>query len=164
MSKSLSTSDLYDEHGEALESCDLPLVNYGRVCEFSGEIVTFRSREDNLILKDIIAESGNGRVIVVDTEGVTRCAMLGDSMALTAQRNGWAGVVINGGIRDVEALATIPIGIKALGSNPRRSYKAGAGERNVPVTFGGALFTPGAILVSDSDGIVIGSAGILDCE
>jgi len=163
MSKS-STSDLYDEHGEALESCDLPLVNYGGVREFAGEIVTFRSREDNLILKDIVAEPGNGRVIVVDTEGVTRCAMLGDSMALTAQRNGWAGVVINGGIRDVEALATIPIGIKALGSNPRRSYKAGAGERNIPVTFGGALFTPGAILVSDSDGIVIGSARILGCH
>ncbi|BBX34804.1 ribonuclease activity A regulator [Mycolicibacterium mageritense DSM 44476 = CIP 104973] len=157
----MSTSDLYDEHGEALESCDLPLLNYGGVREFSGEIVTFRSREDNLILKDLIAEPGEGRVIVVDTEGVTRCAMLGDNMALTAHRNGWAGLVVNGAVRDVEALAAIPIGIKALGSNPRRSYKAGAGERNVPVTFGGALFTPGEILVSDADGIVVGSAALL---
>ena len=161
MSKSLSTSDLYDEHGEALESCDLPLVNYGGRREFSGEIVTFRSREDNLILKDMIAEPGEGRVIVVDTEGVTRCAMFGDNMALTAQRNGWAGIVINGAIRDVQALSAIPIGVKALGSNPRRSYKIGTGERNVPVNFGGALFTPGALLVSDSDGIVIGPASIL---
>ena len=161
MSVSLSTSDLYDEHGEALESCDLPLVNYGGVREFTGAIVTFRSREDNLILKDMIAEPGEGRVIVVDTEGVTRCAMLGDMMALTAHRNGWAGLVINGAIRDVDALAAIPIGIKALGSNPRRSRKDGAGERNVAVTFGGALFTPGATLVSDADGIVIGPAGIL---
>ena len=117
----LSTSDLYDEHGEALESCDLPLVNYGAHREFFGEIVTFRSREDNLILKDMIAEPGEGRVIVVDTEGVTRCAMVGDNMALTAQRNGWAGIVINGAIRDVQALSTIPIG---------------TGERNVPVSFG----------------------------
>ncbi len=157
----MSTSDLYDEHGEALESCDLPLLNYGGVREFSGEIVTFRSREDNLILKDLIAEPGEGRVIVVDTEGVTRCAMLGDNMALTAHRNGWAGLVVNGAVRDVEVLAAIPIGIKALGSNPRRSYKAGAGERNVPVTFGGALFTPGEILVSDADGIVVGPAALL---
>jgi regulator of ribonuclease activity A len=162
MSKSLSTSDLYDEHGEALESLDLPLVNYGGVREFAGEIVTFRSRQDNLILKGMIAEPGEGRVIVVDTEGVTRCAMLGDNMALSAYRNGWAGLVINGAIRDVEALSTIPIGIKALRSNPRRSYKAGTGERNVPVTFGGALFTPGAILISDSDGIVVGPASLLD--
>ncbi|WP_396936951.1 ribonuclease E activity regulator RraA [Mycolicibacterium sp.] len=157
----MSTSDLYDEHGEALESCDLPFLNYGGVREFSGEIVTFRSREDNLILKDLIAEPGEGRVIVVDTEGVTRCAMLGDNMALTAHRNGWSGLVVNGAVRDVEALAAIPIGIKALGSNPRRSYKAGAGERNVPVTFGGALFTPGEILVSDADGIVVGPATLL---
>lgn len=161
MSKSPSTSDLFDEHGEVLESCDLPLVNYGSVREFAGEIVTFRSREDNLILKDMIAEPGEGRVIVVDTEGVTRCAMFGDTMALTAYRNGWTGLVINGAVRDVQALSTIPIGIKALGSNPRRSYKVGTGKRNVPVNFGGALFTPGAILVSDSDGIVIGPATIL---
>jgi regulator of ribonuclease activity A len=161
MSKSLSTSDLYDEHGDALESCDLPMVNYGGLREFAGEVVTFRSREDNLLLKDMIAEPGEGRVIVVDTEGVTRCAMLGDNMALTAYRNGWAGLVINGAIRDVEALSTVPIGIKALGSNPRRSYKVGTGERNVPVAFGGALFTPGAMLVSDPDGIVIGPATIL---
>lgn len=161
MIKSLSTSDLYDQHGEALESVDAPLVNYGGVREFSGEIVTFRSREDNLLLKDIIVEPDEGRVIVVDTEGVTRCAMLGDVMALTAYRNGWAGLVINGAIRDVEALSTIAIGIKALGSNPRRSRKEGTGERNVPVTFGGALFAPGAMLVSDSDGIVIGPVTVL---
>jgi regulator of ribonuclease activity A len=151
----LSTSDLYDEHGEQLQSCDLPLLNYGGVREFSGEIVTFRSREDNLILKDIIAETGEGRVIVVDTEGVTRCAMLGDNMALKAHHNGWAGLVVNGAIRDVEALSRIPIGIKALGSNPRRSYKNGTGERNTTITFGGAMFTPGALLVSDADGIVV---------
>ncbi|GFG51929.1 S-adenosylmethionine--2-demethylmenaquinone methyltransferase [Mycolicibacterium agri] len=129
--------------------------------EFAGEIVTFRSREDNRILKDIIAEPGEGRVIVVDTEGVTRCAMLGDDMALKAYRNGWAGVVINGAVRDVDALSSIPIGINALGSNPRRSRKEATGERGVLVSFGGALFTPGAILVSDSDGIVIGPATLL---
>jgi regulator of ribonuclease activity A len=151
----LSTSDLYDEHGEQLQSCDLPFRNYGAVTKFSGAIVTFRSREDNLILKGIIAEPGEGRVIVVDTEGVTRCAMLGDNMALKAHENGWAGLIINGAVRDVEALSHIPIGIKALGSNPRRSYKVGAGERNTTLTFGGAMFTPGALLVSDTDGIVV---------
>lgn len=156
----LSTSDLYDEYGEQLQSCDLPFVNYGGLREFFGEIVTFRSREDNLILKDMIAEPGQGRVIVVDTEGVTRCAMLGDKMALKAHANGWAGLIINGAVRDVQALARIPIGIKALGANPRRSYKAGAGQRDVALTFGGALFAPGALLVTDSDGIVVAPASL----
>jgi regulator of ribonuclease activity A len=142
MTSMLSTSDLYDQHGESLESCDLPFRNYAGLRAFSGEIVTFRSREDNLILKDIVAERGNGRVIVVDTEGVTRCAMLGDNMALKAHANGWAGIVINGAVRDVEALSQIPIGIKALGSNPRRSLKAGAGERDVAITSAGPSSPP----------------------
>jgi regulator of ribonuclease activity A len=155
-----STSDLYDEHGELLQSCDLPLLNYGGVRQFAGPIVTFRSYADNLILKDLIAEPGEGRVIVVDAEGVTRCAMLGDNMADTARSNGWAGLVINGAVRDVEALRQIPIGIKALASNPRRSWKAGTGERDVAISFGGAQFTPGAMLVSDSDGVVVAPASL----
>ncbi len=160
MTGAWSTSDLYDAHGELLQSCDLPLVNYGGLREFAGEIVTFRSREDNLILKDIIGESGKGRVIVVDTEGVTRCAMLGDNMALKAHDNGWAGLIINGAVRDVDALARVPIGIKALGSNPRRSLKAGAGVRDTVLTFGGAMFAPGAFLVSDADGVVVAPASL----
>lgn len=160
MTMSLSTSDLYDEYGEVLQSCDLPLRDFGGVTEFSGEIVTFRSYADNLILKDLIAQPGEGRVIVVDAEGVTRCAMLGDNMALKAHENGWVGLVVNGAVRDVEALAQIPIGIKALASNPRRSLKAGAGERDVVTTFGGAQFTPGAFLASDSDGVVVAPASL----
>ncbi len=155
MTTTWSTSDLYDEHGELLQSCDLPLLNYGERREFAGPIVTFRSYADNLLLKDLIAEPGEGRVIVVDAQGVTRCAMLGDNMARTAHTNGWCGLIINGAIRDVEALRRIPIGIKALASNPRRSWKAGTGERDVVTTFGGAQFTPGAFLISDSDGVVV---------
>ncbi|WP_019144799.1 ribonuclease E activity regulator RraA [Aeromicrobium massiliense] len=149
------TSDLYDQHGEALQSCDLPLRDVGGVRHFAGEVVTFRSREDNLLVKRIVAESGRGRVLVIDTEGVTRCAMLGDNMAAAALENGWAGIVVNGAVRDLEALAALPIGIKALGSNPRRSRKDGTGERDVPVAFGGALFRPGDHLVSDADGLVV---------
>lgn len=160
MTKPMSTSDLYDQHGELLESCDLPLVNYGGLREFSGEIVTFRSYQDNLILKDLIAGPGAGRVIVIDTQGVSRCAMLGDNMALKAYENGWAGLIVNGAIRDVDALSQLPIGIKALGSNPRRSLKAGAGETNTTITFGGAVFRPGSFLVSDADGVVVAPPGL----
>ena len=59
-----------------------------------------------------------------------------------AQGNGWSGVVINGAVRDVVALGGLDIGVKALGSNPRKSAKAGAGEVDVPVSFGGVRFDP----------------------
>ena len=155
-----ATSDLYDEHGEDLESCDLQLRQYGGVTAFSGEIVTFRSYEENQVLKEIVAEPGHGRVIVVDAGGTTRGALLGDNMAGLAADNGWAGIVVNGAVRDVDALAELPIGIKALGSNPRRSRKDGSGTRDVPVSFGNAVFLPGSVLVSDSDGIVVLPAGV----
>ncbi|GAA1513086.1 ribonuclease E activity regulator RraA [Nocardioides humi] len=150
-----STADLCDEFGDRLESCSLPLRQYGGERAFGGPIVTFRSPEDNLILKQIITEPGEGRVIVVDVHGSTRVAMIGDSMAETAAANGWSGFVINGAVRDVGRLAELPIGVKALGSNPRRSVKSGNGERDVTVSFGGAVFRPGAVLASDDDGIVV---------
>lgn len=155
MSEVPATSDLYDEHLETLEVCDLPFRQYGAVRAFSGEIVTFRAHEENLGLKAIVAEPGHGRVIVVETNGSTRVAMLGDNMAAQAAANGWAGIVINGAIRDVADLGQVAIGIKALGATPRRSRKEGGGARDVSVSFGGAIFTPGAVLVSDDDGVVV---------
>ncbi len=83
------------------------------------------------------------------------CALVGDNVAGLALANGWAGLVINGCVRDVDALGRLAIGIKALGSNPRPSGKDGAGELDVPVSFGGASFVPGATLHSDADGIVV---------
>jgi regulator of ribonuclease activity A len=80
---------------------------------------------------------------------------MGDLIAASAVQDGWAGVVINGAVRDVAALAELGLGVKALGSNPRKSAKTGAGDRDVVGSFGGATFTPGARLVSDDDGVVV---------
>ncbi|MDN5820659.1 MAG: ribonuclease E activity regulator RraA [Brachybacterium sp.] len=155
MTDTTATTDLHDEHGEALMTCDTQFRQFGARRRFRGEIVTVRSHEDNSLLKEIVREPGRGRVIVVDGNGSLHCAMLGDRMAATAQESGWAGMVVHGAVRDSAALAEIDLGIKALGTNPRRSHKHGLGERDVPVGFGGAVFTPGAILVSDEDGIVL---------
>jgi regulator of ribonuclease activity A len=84
-----------------------------------------------------------------------RCALLGDSIAALAHGNGWAGIVLNGCVRDVAALEELGLGIKALGSNPRPSRKAGEGEVDVPVSFGGVTFVPGAQLFADDDGVVV---------
>lgn len=64
-------------------------------------------------------------------------------------------VMVTEAVRDVSALAELDLGVKALGSSPRKSAKTGAGERDVVVSFGGATFTPGAQLVSDEDGVVV---------
>ena len=149
------TADLYDTHGEALASCDTQFHQYGGRSRFEGSIVTVRCHEDNALLKKVVSEPGQGKVVVVDGDGSIHCAMLGDKMAEIAVGNGWEGLVINGAIRDAAALAPLDIGIKAVGTNPRKSHKHGAGERDVVVSFGGAVFTPGAHLVSDEDGVVV---------
>jgi len=150
-----STADLWDAHSDVAVVCELQLRQFGGVAAFSGAIATVRCLEDNVLVKQRVAEPGNGRVLVVDGRGSLRCALVGDNVAGLALENGWAGLVINGCVRDVEALGRLEIGIKALGSNPRPSSKDGAGELDVPVTFGGATFTPGATLHSDADGIVV---------
>jgi len=150
-----ATADLYDEHGDTLQSCDLQLRQYGGVRSFGGTITTIKSFEDNILLKETVAEDGKGRVLVVDGGGSLRVALLGDHMAAAALTNGWAGIVVNGAVRDAAILAGLPIGVKALGSNPRKSTKRRTGERDVPVIFGGVTFRSGDRLYSDDDGIVV---------
>ena len=150
-----STSDRYDELGHRAIVCELPFRQFGGVRAFSGEIATVRCLEDNVLVKQRVAEPGNGRVLVVDAGGSLRCALVGDNVAGAAHSNGWVGLVINGCVRDVEALADLAIGIKAIGTCPRPSNKDGEGAVDVPVVFGSATFRPGAMLWSDEDGILV---------
>ena len=150
----MSTSDLFDDHPGA-ESCETQLRQFGGLHAFSGPIATVRCHEDNVLLRARVEEPGDGRVLVVDGGGSFRCALLGDNIAGIAVANGWSGVVVNGCVRDVAALAELQIGIKALGTNPRPSGKSGAGEVDVPVSFGGAEFTPGAVLHANDDGVIV---------
>jgi regulator of ribonuclease activity A len=149
------TADLVDEHGEALQSCDLQLRQFGGRRRFHGPIRTVTCFEDNALVKQVLSEAGGGAVLVVDGAGSLHTALVGDLIAGLAQANGWAGLVVNGAVRDVEALDGLDIGIKALGSNPRKSAKLGAGEVDVAVRFGGTTFRPGDHLYSDEDGVVV---------
>ena len=152
---SKSTADLMDEHGDELDSCETQFRQFGAVGQFDGTVRTVRCLEDNVLVRQTLEMPGQGSILVVDGGGSMRTALLGDLVAKLAVQNGWAGIVINGCVRDVGELARLPIGIKALGSNPRRSAKAGAGEVDVPVSFGGAKFVPGEVMHSDADGIVV---------
>jgi regulator of ribonuclease activity A len=149
------TADLIDLHGDELPSCDVQLINFGGHTRFSGPIATFRTTDDNLVVRQITAEPGEGRVLVIDAGGSLHTAMIGGDMAAKAADNGWAGLVIHGAVRDSAELAQLPLGVKALGTNPRRSKKAGTGDRDIDVHFGSVVFRPGLLLVSDEDGIVV---------
>ena len=150
----VSTADLYDEHAEELEVCETQFRQYGAVPAFHGEIATVKCFEDNVLVRQVLSEDGSGKVLVVDGGGSLRAALVGDIIAGLALENGWAGILLNGAVRDVASLRGIEIGIKALGNVPRKSAKAGAGETNVPVTFGGARFAPGQWVYCDEDGVV----------
>ncbi len=122
---------------------------------FAGPISTVSCFQDNALLKSVLSEPGNGGVLVIDGSGSLHTALVGDVIAGLGHRNGWAGIIINGAVRDAAALRTIDIGIKALGTNPRKSSKTGDGERDVAIEFGGISFVPGEIAYSDDDGIIV---------
>ncbi len=151
----MSTADLYDEHGERLRSCDTQFRQFGGHSEFDGIVATVRCFQDNALLKSVLGTPGEGRVLVVDGGGSVHTALTGDLIAQLAVDNGWAGLVINGAVRDSAVLRSLPVGIKALGTNPRKSGKTGAGERDADVEFGGALFRPGDHVWCDDDGVVV---------
>jgi regulator of ribonuclease activity A len=155
-----ATADLVDQHGESLQSCGLQLRQYGGRAAFAGRIATVRCHRDNALVKATLAEPGDGRVLVVDGAGALESALMGDLIAASAVEQGWSGVVLNGAVRDVAVLRTLDLGVKALGSNPRKSAKDGAGEREVAVGFGGVEFVPGRWLVSDDDGVVVLPEGV----
>lgn len=153
-----ATADLVDEIGPDVRSCDLQLRQFGGRDMFAGRISTVRCFQDNALLKSVLSEPGNGGVLVIDGDASVHTALVGDLIAELGRSNGWSGVIVNGAVRDASTLRTLDIGIKALGTNPRKSTKTGAGERDVEVTFGGVTFVPGEIAHSDDDGIVVVTA------
>ena len=149
------TADLVDEIGPDVRSCDLQLTQYGRRSQFAGPITTVQCFEDNALLKSVLSEPGDGGVLVIDGDGSLHAALVGDVIAGLALDNGWAGLIINGAVRDAATLRTLDIGVKALGTNPRKSGKTGDGVRDAAVEFGGVMFVPGQIAYSDDDGIIV---------
>lgn len=152
---SVNTADLYDERGEELSSLAVQFQSLGGRSHFSGPVRTIRCFEDNALVKSVLATPGSGCVLVVDGAGSLRTALMGDMIAASAVANGWAGVVINGAIRDRAAIAGLPLGVKALGSNPRKSAKDGGGAIDVPLEIDGVAIRPGAMIWCDPDGILV---------
>ncbi len=151
----VATADLADEIGPEIRSCDTQFIQFGGRAEFAGRITTIRCFQDNLLVKQTLSTPGEGKVLVVDGGASVHTALVGDIIAGRGVDNGWAGVIVNGAVRDSAILRTLEIGVKALGTNPRKSTQTGTGEQDVPVEFGGISFVPGEMLYSDSDGVVV---------
>lgn len=156
----ISTPDLSDEE-PAVAAIELQFLNYGKIKEFGGRVVTIKCHEDNSLLKQRLTEPGEGQVIVVDGGGSCRRALLGDMLADSGVANGWAGVIINGVIRDVDEVGRIELGVQALGSCPIKSTKLGAGQRDVDLHFGGVHIAPGDYVYADNNGVIVSKRSLL---
>ena len=152
----ISTPDLIDAHTEA-RAIELQFSNFGARKQFFGAAVTIKCHEDNSLLKACVAEEGLGRVIVVDGGGSLRRALFGDMLAETAAENGWAGLVINGAIRDVDEVGGIELGVQALGCCPIKTEKLGVGQRDITVNIGGVTISPGDYVYADNNGVIVSS-------
>ena len=157
---SFKTADLCDDHSEQLRVVEPGFSDYGGNISFSGRISTIKCHEDNSKVRQQLSTPGEGRVLVVDAGGSSRCAMLGDMLAQLGVDNGWNGVVMFGMIRDSHDIGQMPIGVKALGTHPRKSEKKDVGEIDVSVSFHGVTFTPGDYLYADHDGIIISAQAL----
>lgn len=151
----ISTADLYDERGDELTSVSLQFQNIGGMSGFTGHVRTVKCFQDNALVKELLSSPGDGAVLVIDGGGSLETALVGDIIAALAVDNGWSGLIVNGAIRDRVALGTLPFGVKALGSNPAKSTKTGAGEVDVDVKIGGVVFRPGATVWCDDDGVLV---------
>lgn len=151
----IATTDLCDAHGESVRVVAPLFRDFGKVRHFAGTIATLKVFEDNVLVRAALEQPGEGRVLVVDGGGSLRCALMGDIIARLAVDGGWAAVVINGCVRDAEAIGELALGVRALGTHPRKSGKKGWGERDVPLSFGGVTFRPGEWLCADADGLVV---------
>ena len=153
--QSLKTTDLCDAWGDQAQVCAPLFRDFGGQRDFHGPIATVRCPDDNSKVREMLGQPGEGRVLVIEGGGSTRCALLGDLLAQLAVDHGWTGVLVHGYIRDSAVIATLPLGVKALGTLPRKSDKRGLGETQVPVSFAGVTFHPGDRLYADADGVIL---------
>ena len=150
-----TTTDLCDAHPE-IQVCEPVFQVYGGREAFSGPITTLKVFEDNGLVREAVQQPGEGRVLVVDGGGSLRCSLFGGNLAVAAAKNGWAGVVVHGCVRDVAELAAEPVGVRALATIPRKSTLGlHSGQAGLPVLFAGVVFREGEWLCADADGVVV---------
>ena len=152
----MKTADILDKYeSEVVVAETIGLISYGGIKSFCGQIKTVKCFEDNSLVRKCLETDGQGKILVVDGGGSQQCALLGDINANLALKNHWIGLIIHGSIRDSAAIAQIPLGVLALGTNPKKSVKRNEGQLNVIVNFAKVAFTPDYYVYVDEDGVVV---------
>ena len=155
-----ATTDICDDHSALLEDGRLAILppvfrHFGQRAKFCGRVTTLKVFEDNALVRATLEAPGNGNVLVVDGGASLRCALVGGQLALLAQDNGWAGIVVDGCVRDTDEINACEVGVRALAAHPRKPAKKGAGERNVRVFVSGVAVSPGDWIYADADGVLV---------
>ncbi|MGV8856651.1 MAG: ribonuclease E activity regulator RraA [Devosia sp.] len=148
------TADLYDVHHAALQVCELQFRSFGANLSFFGPCVTLATFEDHTPVLAALQQPGNGRVLVVDGQGSLRIGLMGDRLAGFGASNGWAGVIINGVIRDSLGMHNLDIGVKALGTTARRGWTSTIPANDIALTIGNITIHPGDWVYADVDGVI----------
>lgn len=161
-----STADICDANEDKLANGSLTVVPpvfscFGRRMKFAGPVYTLKVFEDNALVRTTLEAKGNGQVLVIDGGGSVRCALVGGKLGVLAEENGWAGIVVNGCIRDVEEINVREIGVRALATHPQRSIRKGFGDVNLRVSIAGVAINPGDWIYADADGVVVARERLL---
>ena len=151
---SFSTPDLSDANPE-VKALSPILKNLGGKKAFWGKIETLQCPDDNSFVKELFNSEGEGKVLVVDANGISSVALLGDMIAEAGVKNDWSGIVINGYVRDIDVLSELDIGVQALGTMPVRSEKKNQGQVGIEVSFGGLTFCSGDYVYADNNGLLL---------
>lgn len=149
------TTDLCDAHEALIRVVEPMFTSFGGKSAFHGQIATLRVDDDNSFVRKALESPGEGRVLVIDGGGSVRRALVGDQLASLAIQNGWAGIVVNGCIRDSHAIGKMDIGVFAIDTHPMKTLKKNIGEADMPVSFGDVEFVPGEWLYADEDGVIV---------
>ena len=149
------TPDLCDDNEGKVEALEMQFQHFGLHQSFYGQVVTVKCFEDNSLVKALVNTDGQGKVLVVDGGASMRRALLGDMLAEAAVNNNWAGLVINGCIRDVQVINTLEIGVKALGTHPMKTDKRGEGQQGIALAFGGVKIAHGDYIYADENGVIL---------
>jgi regulator of ribonuclease activity A len=156
----IATCDICDANEDKIAAGMLSVLppvfqKFGKRTAFSGQAATLKVFEDNVLVRSTLETPGNGRVLVVDGGGSLRCALVGGNLGVLAEKNGWAGIVVNGCIRDSEEINGCDIGVRALATHPQRSIRKGVGERELRVSIAGVAVNPGDWIYADADGVLV---------
>ncbi len=160
----MKTADLIDTHAAQLTLVHLSFRKFGQKPFLEGPVETIKCFEDNTIVRATLETPGNGRVLVVDGGGSTRIALLGDMLAGFSIDNGWAGIVINGAIRDSVEIDQMDLCVFALATTPVKSAKEGWGKAGCEISIGGAVLKPGGWLYGDADGVLYSADALLGAD